>query len=69
MRYYKETEEGVETVCKIMEDMKNQKAQETKIEAIQKMMTKLKMTVDQAMDILDIPLSERMSYLEKINAK
>ena len=56
-------------VCKLMEDMKNQKAQETRLDAIQKMMTKLKLTVEQAMDVLDIPPSERMSYLERIDAK
>ncbi|WP_167541202.1 hypothetical protein [Pseudobutyrivibrio ruminis] len=69
MRYYKESEEGVEAVCKLMEDMKNQKAQETRLDDIQKMMTKLKLTVEQAMDVLDIPQSERMSYLERIDAR
>lgn len=69
MRYYKESEKGVEAVCKLMEDMKNQKAQETRLDDIQKMMTKLKLTVEQAMDVLDIPPSERMSYLERIDAR
>ncbi|SEK40685.1 hypothetical protein SAMN02910377_00762 [Pseudobutyrivibrio ruminis] len=69
MRYYKESEKGVEAVCKLMEDMKNQKAQETRLDDIQKMMTKLKLTVEQAMDVLDIPPAERMSYLERIDAR
>jgi len=56
-------------VCKLMEDMKNQKAQETRLDDIQKMMTKLKLTVEQAMDVLDIPQSERMLYLERIDAR
>ncbi|WP_139225872.1 hypothetical protein [Oribacterium sp. WCC10] len=68
-RYFKETEEGVEAVCKVMEDMRTEKARETRIDDIQKMMIKLKMTVDQAMDVLDIPASERSIYIDKICAK
>ncbi|WP_036607594.1 PD-(D/E)XK nuclease family transposase [Oribacterium sp. P6A1] len=68
-RYFKETEEGVEAVCKVMEDMRTEKARETRIDDIQKMMIKLKMTVDQAMDVLDIPASERSIYMDKICAK
>ena len=45
-RYFKETEEGVEAVCKVMEDMRTEKARETRIDDIQKMMIKLKMTVE-----------------------
>ena len=68
-RYFKETEEGVEAVCKVMEDMRTEKARETRIDDIQKMMIKLKMTVEQAMDVLDIPASERSIYIDKICAK
>ena len=68
-RYFKETEEGVEAVCKVMEDMRTEKARETRIDDIQKMMIKLKMTVEQAMDVLDIPASERSIYMDKICAK
>lgn len=68
-RYFKETEEGVEAVCKIMEDMRNEKAIETRIDDIQKMIKKLKLTADQAMDVLDIPASERAIYMDRIYAK
>jgi hypothetical protein len=59
----------VEAVCKVMEDMRTEKARETRIDDIQKMMIKLKMTVEQAMDVLDIPASERSIYIDKICAK
>ena len=52
-----------------MEDMRTKKARETRIDDIQKMMIKLKMTVEQAMDVLDIPASERSIYIDKICAK
>ena len=72
-RYFKETEEGVETVCKVMEDMRNETRVETthenNISAIQKMMKTLKLTVEQAMDVLEIPISERGFYKEKLCAK
>ena len=68
-RYFKETEEGVETVCKVMEDMRTEKARETRIDDIRKMMEKLKMTVEQAMDVLDIPVAERTIYLDRLCVK
>ncbi len=68
-KYFKETEEGVEAVCIVMEDMRTEKARETRIDDIQKMMIKLKMTVNQAMDVLDIPASERSIYMDKICTK
>ena len=72
-RYFKETEEGVEVVCRVMEDMRNETRIETThentINAIQKMMKSLKLTVEQAMDVLEIPGSERSFYLDKLCAK
>ena len=65
-RYFKETEEGVEAVCKIMEDMRNEKELETRLSDIKNLMETLKLSVDQAMDALKIPMSERNVYLSRL---
>ncbi len=66
-RYFKETEEGVSVVCKVMEDMRNEKERETRIDDIKRMMKNLKLTLEQAMDALDIPVSERNIYISRIS--
>lgn len=65
-RYYKETEEGVQAVCKVMEDMRNEKERETLLDAIKNVMDSFKVTAEQAMEALKIPVSDRPSYLEKL---
>ncbi|MDO4962036.1 MAG: PD-(D/E)XK nuclease family transposase [Eubacteriales bacterium] len=65
-RYYKETEEGVEAMCKAMEDMRNEKEHETRMMDILHIMDSLKMTIEQAMDVLKIPASERSIYLSRM---
>ena len=61
-RYFKETEEGVEAVCKVMEDMRNEVKKEehinTSLNDIKTVMKKLGSTVEDAMDFLDIPVEE-----------
>ena len=61
-RYYKETQEGVETMCKAMEEMRNKKEQETIVLNLHKMMKNLKLTLEQAMDALEIPAQDRAFY-------
>ena len=65
-RYYKETEEGRQTVCKVMEDMRTEKEIETRIIDIRNIMDSLKMTVEQAMDALKVPQNDREKYLARI---
>ncbi len=65
-RYFKETEEGVSTVCKVIEEMQDEKERETITEAIKNIMETLKLTVNQAMDALKIPDSEREEYLRRL---
>lgn len=68
-RYFKETEEGVEAVCKVMEDMRNEKERETRFNDIINIMETLKLTVEQAMDALKIPSSERSIYMDRLCVK
>ena len=70
-RYYKETQEGVEYMCKAFEEVRTegynrgvrqgvqQGAKQKEISNLQSLMTNLKMTAQQAMDALSIPKEEQ----------
>ena len=62
VRYFKEDEKGVAAMCKVMEDMRNEEAKKTKVIDIENLMKNLKLTVEQAMDALSIPQSQRSTY-------
>ncbi len=62
VRYFKETEKGVATMCKVMEDMRFEESKKTKVIDIENLMKNLKLTVEQAMDALSVPLEQRKMY-------
>lgn len=66
VRYFKEDEKGIETMCNVMEDMRNETArkasEQTKVLDIKNLMSNLKLTLGQAMDALSIPEKERTVY-------
>ena len=68
-RYFKETEKGVEAVCKVMEDMRTEKERETRLDDIKNLMDTLKLSVEQAMDALRIPIGDRKMYKDKLCVK
>ena len=68
-RYYKENEEGVLTVCKVMDDIRMETERETRTNDIIKFMNSFKISFEQAMDALQIPLDERKIYIDKISEK
>ena len=49
--------------------VKQETTQETKVLDIRKLMVKLEMTIEQAMDTLDIPLNQRETYAGLVNKK
>ena len=69
-RYFKETEEGVEAVCKVMEDMRNEAKKEehinTSLKDIKTVMRKLSNTAEAAMEFLEIPKEEWPIYKERL---
>ena len=69
VRYFKEDEKGVAAMCKVMEDMRNDTARQTTVNHIRDIMTNLKLTVEQAMDALNIPESQRSTYIGLIGKK
>ena len=69
VRYYKEDEKGVATMCKVMEDMRNEQSKRTTVDHICNLMNNLKLTVDQAMDALGIPKEDRATYAGLVQGK
>lgn len=65
-RYLKSNPEGVEIMCKVMEDMREDVEQRLTLDTIKKLMTKLKYTAKQAMDFLEIPPADQPKYLKKL---
>ena len=69
-RYYKETQEGVEYMCKAFEEVRDESRaegraegmQEEKISNLKAMMETLSLNAQQAMDALKIPNEERDKY-------
>ena len=62
VRHYKEDEEGIATMCKVLEDVRVEAERRTVAVVIQKIMTNLKMTSDEAMDVLEVPKDQRAAY-------
>lgn len=69
-RYFKETEEGVEYMCKAIEEMRNETRKEehflTILDSIKNIMETFGVSVDKAMDTLKVPMAERESYLSRL---
>ena len=65
-RYYKEDPKGVSIVCKAMEDMRNETAERTTLENFKSLMETMKMTAQQAVDALKIPLDKQSNYIAKL---
>lgn len=69
-RYLKENPEGVEMMCKSMEDMRNEAAkratENTLLQTIKNLMETTKWPAEQAMDALKIPDSDRIRYAKRL---
>ena len=73
-RYLKENPEGVNMMCKSMEDMRNEAAEKaakkatenTLLQNIKNLMETMKLPAEQAMDAIKIPDSDRIRYMEKL---
>ncbi len=67
VRYFKENVEGVENMCRAMEEMRNQAAEQasfkTKADDILLSMKKLGWTKEQALEFYEIPVAEYPRYL------
>ena len=58
VRYYKETEEGVQAMCKMMEDMRNETALAKAVEIAKSLITDSGMSDEQIAKHTGIPVSQ-----------
>jgi hypothetical protein len=69
-RYLKSDPKGVDLMCKVMEDLREESIQrgidQTRVESIKNLMKNVGWTLQQAMDALEIPASEQPKYASKI---
>lgn len=61
-RYFKETKEGVAYMCKVMEDMRN----DVYVDSVRSLMKTLKLSLEQAIDAISVPDSDRERIIAKI---
>ena len=69
VRYFKEDEEGVTAMCKVMEDMRNEESKRTKVIDIESVMESFGVTVEKAMEALKIPIAQREMYAGLVGKK
>ena len=69
-RYLKTDPKGVDIMCKVMEDLREESIQRgidlSRIESIKNIMEGLKYTAEQAMELLKIPAADQSKYLAKL---
>ena len=81
-RFLKSDPKGVDIMCKIMEDLREESIQrgfekgleqgleqglvQARIENIKSIMDSLQYTAQQAMDLLKIPVKDRSQYMERL---
>lgn len=65
-RYLKENPKGVEEMCKVMEDMRNEVAQRTVLQNIKNLMETMKLSAEQAMDALKVSETDRAKYAGRL---
>ena len=65
-RYYKENPKGVEIMCKVIEEMREEVEERTLLNAVKNIMEGLKYTAQQAMEPLKIPADDQPKYLAKL---
>ena len=62
-RYYKENPKGVEAMCRAFEEVREQRREQAQHADIKKLMKNLKMSAQQAMEVLEIPSTDREKLL------
>ena len=68
VRYFKEDKEGVQTMCKIIEDYGKETARENLLTNLKTLMETMNLSVEQAMDALRVPPEERDSIKSSVFA-
>lgn len=66
VRYFKENEEGVATMCRAMEEMRNDTEFKTKVNAAIQIMKSFNVTAQEALKVLQVPEAEYPRYIAAI---
>lgn len=66
VRHFKETEEGREIMCESVERYGDRRAEQANLNAVRKLMSELKMTLDQALDFLSLDNEQRASITKRL---
>ncbi len=66
VRYFKEDKEGVASMCRAMEEMRNDTEFRTRLSDIRNMIEAFNLAVNEVMNAMKIPESERERYLAAI---
>lgn len=65
-RYLKENPKGVNEMCKALEEMRNETAENTLLQTIRNLMETMKWSAEQAMAAMKIPTSEQEKYKARL---
>lgn len=65
-RYLKENPRGVNEMCKVLEEMRNETAEKTLVQTIKNLMETMKWSAEQAMAAMKIPTSEQEKYKSRL---
>ena len=68
VRYFKETEEGVETMCKAFDDLREATEMKTRIENARKMLANGKFSLDDIVECSGLPLEKVKELAENKTA-
>ena len=66
VRYFKEDQKGVASMCKAMEDMRKETATETLLISVKNLMKNMDLTAEQAMTALGIPDHYKTQLLKQL---
>ncbi len=66
VRYFKENEEGVATMCRAMEEMRNDTEFKTRVNDIRNMVETFNLSIDEVLKAMKIPESEHARYIAAI---
>lgn len=68
VRYFKEDEKGVATMCRAMEEMRNETARETAIKVVKGMLQSGKLSYEEIAEIAEMTIEEVKALDEKVIA-
>lgn len=66
VRYFKEDQKGVASMCKAMEDMRKETATETLLISVKNLMKNMNLTAEQAMTALGISDQDKTQLLKQL---